>query len=55
MEDRSRESRSYVQYCMLADFSALKSANLARAGHSVLLLEAGGDNGNSLIERVPQR
>lgn len=31
------------------------SANLARAGHSVFLLEAGGDNGNNLTDLVPQR
>ncbi|KAH8596917.1 putative choline dehydrogenase [Bisporella sp. PMI_857] len=29
------------------------AANLARAGHSVLLLEAGGDNGEALTERMP--
>lgn len=29
------------------------SANLARAGHSVLLLEAGGDAGETLLQEVP--
>ncbi|KAJ6783556.1 hypothetical protein PWT90_07710 [Aphanocladium album] len=29
------------------------AANLARAGHSVLLLEAGGDTGESLLQQVP--
>lgn len=29
------------------------SANLARAGHSVFLIEAGGDHGDGLLQRVP--
>ncbi|KAH7118583.1 hypothetical protein B0J13DRAFT_599741 [Dactylonectria estremocensis] len=29
------------------------AANLARAGHSVLLLEAGGDDGDSLLQQIP--
>ncbi|KAK5994035.1 L-sorbose 1-dehydrogenase-like protein [Cladobotryum mycophilum] len=29
------------------------AANLARAGHSVLLLEAGGDTGDSLLQEIP--
>ena len=29
------------------------SANLARAGHSVFLIEAGDDHGDSLLQRVP--
>jgi hypothetical protein len=29
------------------------SANLARKGHSVLVLEAGEDNGASLLQQVP--
>lgn len=33
--------------------SQSSSANLARKGHSVLLLEAGEDHGDSLLQRVP--
>ncbi|KAH8889079.1 alcohol oxidase, partial [Thozetella sp. PMI_491] len=29
------------------------AANLARAGHSVFLIEAGGDHGNATLERAP--
>lgn len=29
------------------------AANLARAGHTVLLLEAGTDNGDLMLQRVP--
>ncbi|CAH0045274.1 unnamed protein product [Clonostachys solani] len=29
------------------------AANLARAGHSVFLIEAGGDHGDELLQRVP--
>ncbi|KAM5346263.1 hypothetical protein ACJ41O_009268 [Fusarium nematophilum] len=29
------------------------AANLARAGHSVLLLEAGGDSGDTLLQQIP--
>jgi choline dehydrogenase len=35
----------------LADNSS--SANLARAGHSVFLIEAGGDQGNTPLQRIP--
>jgi len=28
-------------------------ANIARAGHSVLLLEAGGDNGDDILQQMP--
>ena len=31
----------------------INSANLARSGHSVFLIEAGGDNGDNLAEQVP--
>jgi choline dehydrogenase len=31
------------------------AANLARAGHTVLLLEAGDDQGNNLDEMIPVR
>jgi choline dehydrogenase len=31
------------------------AANLARAGHTVLLLEAGDDQGNNLDEMIPMR
>jgi choline dehydrogenase len=31
----------------------LYSANLARAGHSVFLLEAGDDQGDTLLQRLP--
>jgi choline dehydrogenase len=29
------------------------AANLARAGHSVFLIEAGGDHGDNLLQQIP--
>lgn len=50
-EDHSREKDPLIHspdHILIAT-----RANLARAGHSVLLMDAGEDRGDSLLQRVP--
>ena len=44
--------RKFLTICF-ATIANKFSANLARAGHSVFLIEAGEDHGDSLLQRVP--